>query len=672
MMRPRTTPEWNAFGAATRYAQTHDLSEPAEAAYLEALDEARRDILRRLVRGVIRGDPTGLPSPELVPPVRARIADAIPDVDDVEIPWEVTRAETYGSVAVLPLPPTNKTLLGPIKTTHGFDRHRIGDDSWLVGHTRVDRIDHPVSLLDLLDRAGAFVDDGQAARFRVEVAESVANLALARLADAVLGERLDPSSPVLRRVANGNAAADRPAALERIVTDGHPFHPAGKIRKGMSAADGLAYAPEFTDRIDLRFVAIDSTVARETRSRGRKRLTDRLFETFGGLEEAASDELPPDRPIDRFAVVPVHPWQFHHTILDRYEADRRTGRVVPLSYTHPATPLLNLRTVVPHDTDRLSDDPPHIKLAIDVQTTNVVRTLSPNAVTNGPQVTDALEAIASRESFDHLGFLPETAATCYYQPGGPHTEGHHFDDARHLSGMVRMNPAHHPFVGTDAVAVPAASLIASVPGTDRPLVCDLVSEYTATDGDGPDPRSFFEAYVDVVVPEQLLLLSKYGIALESHLQNAVVVFDEARPVAALIRDFGGVRVLDDRLAPHGLDVSVDPYPNSDIDADGEKDLYGKLYYALFQNHLAELLATLAHECDMDEAAGWDAVAHTARGTFDAIRAAHDVPADRVNRDEAALFEPSMQHKALTAMRLRGKRHEYVTSRVSNPLAREDR
>lgn len=68
------------------------------------------------------------------------------------------------------------------------------------------------------------------------------------------------------------------------------------------------------------------------------------------------------------------------------------------------TSLLNLRTVVPYDAKN-TPTLPHLKLAIDVQTTNVVRTLSPQAVWNCPRVTNVLHEIAARELFENLGFL---------------------------------------------------------------------------------------------------------------------------------------------------------------------------------------------------------------------------------------------------------------------------
>ncbi|ELY60277.1 IucA/IucC family protein [Natronococcus amylolyticus DSM 10524] len=690
-VRLRTSAERETLGAATSYARANGLGTPAEAAYLEALPVARREILRRFVRGLLRGRPAGVPDARFVEP-------ADPTVPDEPTPLEGLGADELRSLvdplserchrlALLPFSASETVLVAPIAARHGYDRFRFSGPMrrWspeLAGRDGASReLEHPVDLVPLLEREGAFSDGEQAERIRLEVAESVANLALARLARPVHARDVetaaDADGSILEAVASGVPAADPATAFERIVTDGHPFHPSGKIRRGMNAADGLAYAPEFTDRIDLRFVAVDREYALETRAEAIEdgQLTDRLYTTFEGLEGALERAIPADRASEEYAVVPVHPLQYHRTVPERYADGIEDGRVVPIpDYTTPATPQLNLRTVVPYATNRTAEGPlPHLKLAIPVQTTNVVRTLSPHAVSNGPQVTDVVRAIEQREDLEQLGLLAEPAAACYYPPGGPHPEGEAFDDARHLSGLLRQNPASHPLVPKDGVPVVASSLVADAPTTGRPLVCRVIERYGDRTG-APTTReaalSFLERYADVVVPEQLALLSEYGVALESHLQNSLIVFEDAEPVATLVRDLGGIRVHRDRLAERGL--SLEPYPDSDLEADDAADCYRKLHYALFQNHLAELVATVADEFAIDERNCWELLAERCERAFDAIRAEGRVPEDRLERDERALFAASTTHKALTAMRLRGKRHEYVTSEVANPLSAHGR
>ncbi|MDS0473983.1 IucA/IucC family protein [Natrinema sp. 1APR25-10V2] len=680
-----TAAERDALGAATRYARAHELSTPAEAAYLEALADARRDVCHRFVHGLLRGDPAGLPTARFV--ALESSSPSPPAVPDDFAPLSALEGEVLRSIAagfpdrcrrlaLVPLPAAESVLFAGIAASGGYDRFRLVGPvrRWSAADGTAERVSHPVDLVPPLECEGAFSDAAQAERIRAEVAESVANLALARLAAAVQSRAVDGTDPPrpLESVATSVPAADSAAAFERIVTDGHPFHPGGKLRRGMTPAEGLAYAPEFTDRIDLRFVAIDREYALETSAAGSDRLTDRLCDAFDGLAAALERALPAGRDPGEYAVVPVHPLQYHRTVPDRYASQRADGRVVPIpKYARPATPQLNLRTVVPFDTGGTADGPlPRCKLAIPVQTTNVVRTLSPHAVANGPRVTDVVRGIERRESLETLGLLGEPAATCYHPPSGPHPSGEGYDDARHLSGLVRTPPDAHPLVSDDAQPVVAASLVAESPATGRPLVCDLIERYAAaTDASSAADAalSFLERYAGIVVPDQLLLCCKHGVALESHLQNSLVVFDgEARPTATLVRDLGGIRVHRGRLAERGR--SLEPYPDSDLEADGEADLHRKLYYALFQNHLVELVATIGLELAVDERACWERVREQCERGFDRLRADPAVPDDRIRRDERALFAEPAVHKALTAMRLRGKRHEYVTSEVSNPLS----
>jgi len=648
----RTAAEREALGAATHFAGVRGLGTPPEGPYLDALPQARRSIRDRLVRGLLRGTPAGLPDPETA------IAGAAVDRLPFDPPTDVPTGDR-DRIALLSLPASGRALSVPVAGDDGFDRVRIGDPVALVGPDAVERVTHPIDLVDPLEREGAFVDGEQVAVVETELAESVANLALALLAERVQADRAP--GPVLDASGEAVPAADRPAYLERLVTRGHPFHPAAKIRRGMSPADGLAYAPEFASTVRLRAVAIREDVARRTAA-GDRTLTDRLFAAFDGLESAAAAAVPSD--LSEYAVVPVHPWQYHRVLPQRYARQLSDGRIVPVEdYSLAATPLLNLRTVVPETGG--GDPAPHCKLPIAVRTTNVERTLSPQAVNNGPRTTRLWRAVDRRASLGALGLLEERAAASYYPPGGPHTGGEAYDDARHLGALLRQNPRSHPLAAGEARPIPAASLAARSPRTGRPLVASVVDRFPGADDARDAAEAFLAAYAEAVVPPQLRLLSAYGVALESHLQNCYVVFEAWRPVGVLVRDLGGIRVHDGRLARHGL--SFEAYPDSDLNADGIDDLHRKLYYALFQNHLAELVAALARSTPVDAATCWEHVRAVCEETFDRLRA-DGVPESTLGTDEAALFEDPIPFKALTAMRLGGKRHEYVTSRVSNPLA----
>lgn len=674
----QTSAEVETVGAAALLANTNGTDARPEEAFLERLPAARRSICHRLVRGLLRGSPDGIPAAAMLSTTTPTLPDdAHASLQQVGSRTLIKRLQPLPDpcryVAVLALPASEAILAAPIESIHGYDRFHLVGPVHLLSGTDLVRDPHPVDLVSLLRREGTIADDEQAERITDEIAESVANLALARLASPPETRDTPESMADAESVCNvleTLPGADPASALERLAIEGHPFHPCAKIRRGMTPAESLLYAPEFTDSIDVRFVAVEADYTLQARTD--RPLTALLYDQFPGLEAAVKRAIPAARAHDRYAVIPVHPWQYHHVIFDRYADRIARDRVVPLpEYTWPATPLLNTRTVVPYAPEDTDAAPlPHLKLAIDVQLTNVVRTVSPQAVANGPRVTDLVETILDRDAFETLGILAEPAATCYHAPGGPHPDGEAFDDARNLSGLVRQNPYSHPFVSEDGDPLAVGSLLATSPVTDQPIVCDVLDRFRAGTEEAAGETSalaFFESYVETVVPEQLRLLSTYGVALETHPQNTYVVFEDGRPVRTIVRDMGGIRLLDERLARHGL--AVDAYPDSDIDAYGPRDLYNKLYYALFQNHFVELIVALTRHTALAEDRCWEVVRRCCRETFERLRSDPASPDTWVDRDEAALFDDPTVHKALTTMRMQGKRHEYVTSRLSNPLAR---
>lgn len=672
----QTRAERETLGAAALYARQRTANSRPEEEFIAQLPAARQNICHRLVRGLFRGKPDGIPTytvlstdtpslPEDTHPVLRKLG-ARKLLERIQpVP------ESCHLVAFLPFPASETILAATITTIYGYDRFQlVGPIRFLTSGETI-RNPHPVDVVSLLKREGVFNSEEQAQRIVDEVAESVANLAFARLSspmDTDTDSDLLSSCSTVFDLQEELPGADPASSLERLASEGHPFHPSAKIRRRMTPAEALLYAPEFTAEIDVRFVAIEKAYALEVQTE--TTLTDLLYDCFPGLEVAVERAVPTHRPRDAYAVLPVHPWQYYHVIPDRYGEQIARDRVLPIpEYGWPATPLLNLRTVVPLAKDSLPEPLPHLKLAVDVQLTNAVRTVSPQAVSNGPRMTGLLNTVLERESFETLGILSETATTCYHAPGGPHSKGDEFDNARNLSALARQNPYSHALVPDDAMPIAVGGLLATSPVTDRPIIGDVLEQFAAsndTSATTETAKEFFDSYVDTVVPEQLQLLSKYGIALESHPQNTYVVFTDGHPIATLVRDLGGIRVLDDRLTLHGLDF--DAYPDSDLDAYGERDLYNKLYYALFQNHLTELIVTLAERTSIDESSCWEYVRTRCLETFDTLRTKSDVPGEWVDRDEAALFEDPAVHKALTAMRLKGKHHEYVTSHVSNPLA----
>jgi siderophore synthetase component len=216
---------------------------------------------------------------------------------------------------------------------------------------------------DPAELVGACRLPGRVGGFAAEVANSVANLALARAAQP--------------EAAAGAAAGlvEPPAGWESLVVDGHPLHPGCRTRAGMSTGQVLAYAPEHRPRVALRLVAVPA---------------GRWFTTGAGLAP----------------VLPVHPWQYER-LVEGLGWLRDTGARLPVR------PLMSLRTV-----SVLGEPGRHLKTAVDVQMTSAVRTVSDAAVRNGPPVTAFLAGLAARVG-SGLAVLVEPAAGAVLVDGRP-------------------------------------------------------------------------------------------------------------------------------------------------------------------------------------------------------------------------------------------------------------
>ncbi|WP_204366049.1 IucA/IucC family protein [Haloarcula argentinensis] len=565
---------------------------------------------------------------------------------------------------VLPLPSIDTTLAVPIEAMRAYRRpDPVGD----VVRCDVDttrRLMRPKTVLQTLWTAGrlngATHDDVE--RLTEEFADSAANLALSytqrnqrelSIRQQASDADWDSDTAFLR------AATDPILRSERLITEGHPLHPGAKLRQGFCSSEVVSYASEYDGVPEIRFVAVTNEYSSGVTTEGGLTLSERLYELVSGLRDAVADAVTDaGHDPESMTVLPVHPWQYRHELPERYGRELDRGVIVAIpDCALPAAATVSLRTLVPQGTKRST--PPHLKLSLGIQTTSSIRTITPQTVHNGPRITDVLDRVLDDGQFKSLRGLPETAGACFHDPGGPHTDGQSHDRAKHLSALVRHNPLK--YVDDGKLPVTGAALLSRGPLEDRPLI-----DVLAPDG-GPDmTASFLRRYAETIVPDALRLLVAYGIGLEAHLQNCIIVFDDGFPDEVFIRDYGGLRICRDRLAAASHSISL--YPGSVTVSDEMRPAYDKLTYALFQNHLAEVIRFLVRQGTISESRCWEIVSAVVGETLENLR--YDgIPATWIDDAAEVLFESTWEYKCLTRMRLTDKSHSYVHESVPNPLSR---
>ncbi|MGJ7908664.1 IucA/IucC family protein [Actinopolyspora sp. H202] len=511
-------------------------------------------------------------------------------------------------------------------------------------------LERPGQLIEVL-RPGTEADGWS--RLRHELADSARNLALSRatvrrrstsvaLRAAGLG-----TNGLLSTLAFRRSAGEVTLELDALTVEGHNTHPCGKVRDGFSVADSTRYTAESGRVVELRFAAVWRGLVMSTRDESGRSVGELLAEHFPVLAAGTHRELlqrgvdPSDYPL-----IPLHPWQARNVVPREYSAELASGALLLLDEPRlPCRPTLSVRTLV---TDRPGRHGQRltVKTALDVLLTSARRTIAPESTRDGPVVGTLLRKLFAEDRVlaSGAGIVPDLAGVAFEQPEGePASPGRR----RGLSALLRQDPADSLHEGEQAVT--AASLLAFSPVSGEPLLVELVDKMASRGRvtRAEASRWFLREYAESLLAATLPLLSCYGIAVEAHLQNTLVVVRPYRPVRLLLRDFAGVRVHPGRLRAAGYEVpTTRPGVTSTEDT---AVLRAKMCHATLQANLAEVVLLLQRSCALSGAVAWRIVREAVSAV--AARVGQRGGA-AISEDLAALFAPELPQKALATMRLR--------------------
>ena len=286
----------------------------------------------------------------------------------------------------------------------------------------------------------------------------------------------------------------------------HPLYPTARCRRGLTAAELLAYAPEFAPEFALTWAAVP-----------RERVT------------LGAPGLPPwwpgwadvglDPGLARGHVLfPVHP-------LTLPLAGRIAGVIpAPAPYL-TVRPTLSMRTVEVGPRT-------HLKLPLPTSTLGLRnrRSIKPGTLRDTALAESLLREVLAREPGLRVF------------PAGEQCHGHAGHE--YLGWLVRELP--------EGEIVSVAALLAELPGGrggERRLVLhDLADRFA-----GGDPAALLRDYLAVLLEWNVTLFVRYGIALEAHQQNLALVFGDG-PMRLLVKDNDGLLASPALLRAAGLPV----------------------------------------------------------------------------------------------------------------------
>ncbi|MDQ8707350.1 IucA/IucC family protein [Streptomyces sp. LHD-70] len=405
----------------------------------------------------------------------------------------------------LPLPASGVTVEAPVLYWSPVGWHRFGP-------ARVQGTGTPLAapaLAALIAVETAAADPAQVADLTARVADSTRRTA--EFVRSRAEHREDPEG------------ATAFIAAEQALITGHPLHPTPKSREGLTDAELLAYSPELRGSFALHWFAADpSVISADSTLAGRT--------AQGLMTELAEDSV---RAPEGTVLVPAHPWQAKDIVTrPGVRALLDAGLLHDLGQAGPEwSPTSSVRTVYRADANVM------LKFSLGLRITNSRRENMRVELERGAAIDRLLAAgLGDTLRAEHPGFdiVRDPAWIAVDAPDGSPTG---------LDVVVRDNP--FPADPEAVQAVCAAGLVAPRPdlGPDAPSqLATVVRGLAERTGRGVTDVAddWFARYLDTVVTPVLWLYATYGLGLEAHQQNTLVVLDEdGWPVGGRYRDNQG-------------------------------------------------------------------------------------------------------------------------------------
>ncbi|RBW68766.1 IucA/IucC family protein [Bacillus taeanensis] len=638
--------------------------------YLNAVRQGRQGILNRLTAALLREDIAGLSSASYdLRVIGAVYAMNIPHVDN---DWSqlIQQIQTYplkeGSAFKVYALFNGEYLLIPVSRMYAFRRLEITGTILYVNKNEIREVKDARDLLYFIRlKEGSSQAKHAWEKLIEELQNGSANLALSYTYFNEKKNRLrnfgyESAIDYVLQQKNQNESFDGSLFFEQLSVEGHNLHPGAKTKMGMKPEDVYRYAPEFEGVTNIRFVGIHREHAEWSLLQDRSNPNELLFKEFPAVEEAILKEFSEKNlNIDDYVVVPVHPWQYEYMLSTIYGEELKKQIVIPIEGALVSSGATSsFRTMIPFKEGRRNRIA--VKAAVNSQMTSTVRSISANTTNNAVKMTELIKKVMKRESKLADTFVP------IYEIAGYNFKASSSLKSRNLSAVLRENIEN--FVGKDETAIVGSALYAESPFTGKLVLIELIEAYAKELQETSLSKAAFQflsQYARIAIPGFLTFMVKYGIGLEGHLQNSVPVFKNGKPVRVLFRDWGGVRIYGERLKKQ--DLSAQFYPGSVTVTDDVKEMQNKVFYTVFQNQFGELIFQLCHYFNLDEALFWKEIRRISDETFNHL-AFNEEYNDAVLEDRGALYKETVEHKALTKMRLAPESQGYCYVSVPNPLS----
>lgn len=567
-------------------------------------------------------------------------------------------------------PQAKQTLYAPITGEHAFDRIDVEGPFYIKDDitNTITRVHHPNEILECILIEAPDLKNAASDQFQQDLINSATNMTFA-ISYQALSMQHD-SAPLFNIIENSE---DSYLRSEQAVIEGHPLHPGAKLRKGLNALQTFLYSSEFNQPIKLKIVLIHSKLSR-TMSLSKDYDTT-VHQLFPDLIKQLENEFTPKFNFNDYHIMIVHPWQLDDVLHSDYQAEVDKELIIEAKHTLDYYAGLSFRTLVP----KYPAMSPHIKLSTNVHITGEIRTLSEQTTHNGPLMTRILNDILEKDVI-----FKSYASTIIDEVAGIHfynvqdEADYQTERSEQLGTLFRKNI--YQMIPQEVTPMIPSSLVATYPFNNESPIVTLIKRYqlaaSLSDFES-SAKSWIETYSKALLGLVIPLVTKYGIALEAHLQNAIATFRKDGLLDTMyIRDFEGLRIDKAQLNEMGYSTSHF-HEKSRILTDSKTSVFNKAFYSTVQNHLGELILTISKASNDSnlERHMWYIVRDVLDNIFDQLvlstHKSNQVNENRINEIKDTMFAPFIDYKCVTTMRLEDEAHHYTYIKVNNPLYREN-
>ena len=424
---------------------------------------------------------------------------------------------------------------------------------------------------------------------------------------------------------------------ESLIFEGHPTHPLTKTKLPLSMEEVRTYSPEFEKIINLKVMLIHNEYVNVTTILDHSQfiLNEVIPEYLDELHTFMNDR---ERLLKDYKVILVHPWQYEHTIRNKFKEWLQNHILISTPFHVPSKATSSFRTM------SLINHPYHVKLPVNVQATSAVRTVSPETTIDGPKLSQAL----------HRELNQYTQLDVVLEPYGLFAKTDS-DDARQLACIIR----EKPFIKNDGILLVTGALV-NKNVVDNEITVDSYLKWMNDDINQHTIHQFMRNYTRQLVTPLLALIQDYGIALEAHMQNTLVHLGPKYQIQFIVRDLGGSRIDIKTLSQRLKHIEVE---NKSLLADSIEEVIMKFQHAVVQNQLAELIFHFKKYEFIKEEELFNIIQEE-------IEVAINDTKPHADTLRKVLFGPTITVEALLKMRMKKKVKKYLNISLDNPIKRE--